>query len=103
METVMRVAARSDEHGSKPRPFPGVLLRQQAQLTATACQPLIAFLTAVTASNDRMRETQFPSYNPVSYPGQEKSPSLDNPRTFSFRGFPELCLSHAAIEGYSKS
>src|SRR5260370_19594901 len=57
----MPVALRSDEHGSRLRPFPGARRRRRGQWTPGARQPQTAFVTAAKASNDRMRGSQFSS------------------------------------------
>src|SRR4029077_11155220 len=61
----MPVAARSDEHGSRLHPFPGVRPPRRGQWTAKAHQPQTALVTAAKVSNARMRGTQFSSCNPI--------------------------------------
>src|SRR5467141_2272795 len=61
----MPVAARSDEHGSRLHPFPGVRPPRRGQWTAKAHQPRTALVTAAKVSNARMRGTQFSSCNPL--------------------------------------
>src|ERR1700732_2846159 len=63
----MLVAARSDEHESRLRPFPGARPPRRGQWTAGARQSPIAFVTAVKVPNDRMRGSQFSSWN-ISLP-----------------------------------
>src|SRR5580704_9499155 len=63
----MLVAARSDEHESRLRPFPGARPPRRGQWTAGARRSPIAFLTAVKVPNDRMRGSQFSSWN-ISLP-----------------------------------
>src|SRR5450432_2664907 len=57
----MPVAARSDEHGSKHRPFPVARPPRRGQWTAEARRSPTAFVTAVKVSNDQMRGSQFSS------------------------------------------
>src|ERR1700722_3491673 len=54
----MPVAARSDEHGSRLRPFPGARLLRRDRWTAGGHQPPTAYLAVVKVSNDRMRGRQ---------------------------------------------
>jgi hypothetical protein len=61
----MPVAARSDEHGSRLHPFPGVRPPRRGQWTAKAHQPRTALVTAAKVSNARMKGTQFSSCNPI--------------------------------------
>src|SRR5258707_6566874 len=63
----MLVAARSDEHESRLRPFPGARPPRRGQWTAGARRSPIAFVTAVKVPNDRMRGSQFSSWN-ISLP-----------------------------------
>src|ERR1700691_399788 len=63
----MPVAARSDEPGSKLRPFPGARPPRRGQSTAEARRPPTALVTAVKLSNDRTRSSEFSSCN-VSLP-----------------------------------
>src|ERR1700692_4599762 len=63
----MLVAARSDEHESKLRPCPGARPPRRGPWTAGARRPPIAFVTAVKVPNDRMRGSQFSSWN-ISLP-----------------------------------
>src|SRR5580704_11248903 len=63
----MPVAARSDEHESRLRPFPGARPPRRGQWTAGARRSPIAFVTAVKAPNDRRRGSQFSSWN-ISLP-----------------------------------
>ena len=63
----MPVAARSDEHESRLRPFPGARPRRRGRWTAGARRRPIAFVTAVKAPNDRRRGSQFSSWN-ISLP-----------------------------------
>src|ERR1700733_11658979 len=61
METARPIAARSDEHESKLRPFPGARPLRRGQWIAGVRQPLTALLTAAKVSNGRMRGSQFSS------------------------------------------
>src|SRR5579864_1376382 len=63
----MLVAARSDEHENRLRPFPGARPPRRGQWTAGARRSPIAFVTAVKVPNDRMRGSQFSSWN-ISLP-----------------------------------
>src|SRR3984893_13314848 len=63
----MLVAARSDEHESRLRPFPGARPPRRGQWTAGARRSPIAFVTAVKVPSDRMRGSQFSSWN-ISLP-----------------------------------
>src|ERR1700758_2162225 len=63
----MPVAARSDEHGSRLHPFPGVRPPRRGQWTAKAHQPRTALVTAAKVSSDRMKGNQFSSCN-ISFP-----------------------------------
>src|ERR1700687_3490977 len=63
----MLVAARSDEHESRLRPFPGARPPRRGQWTAGAHRSPIVFVTAVKVPNDRMRGSQFSSWN-ISLP-----------------------------------
>src|SRR5580658_6072840 len=58
----MPVAMRSDEHGSRLRPFPGARPLRRGQWTAGVRRLPTAFVTAVKVSNGRMRGSQFSSY-----------------------------------------
>jgi hypothetical protein len=60
---------RSDEPGSRLRPFPGALPPRRSQWTAGARRSPTAFVTAVKVSNDRMRESRFSSCN-ISLPNR---------------------------------
>src|ERR1700720_2121104 len=59
----MPVAARSDEHERRLRPFRGARPPRRGQWTAGARRPPIAFATAVKVPSDRMRGSQFSSWN----------------------------------------
>jgi hypothetical protein len=56
-----RVAARSDGHGSRLRPFPGARPPRRGQWTAGAHRLPIEFVTVAKVSNDRMRGSLFSS------------------------------------------
>src|ERR1700733_5762180 len=58
----MRVAARSDAHENRRRPFPGARPPRRGQWTEEAHRPPIAFATAVKVPNDRRRGSQFSSW-----------------------------------------
>src|SRR6202453_2939892 len=57
----MPVAARSDGHGSRLRPFPGARPPQRGQWTAGAHRLPTEFVIVVKVSNDRMRGSLFSS------------------------------------------
>src|ERR1700683_5547308 len=59
----MLAAARSDEHESRLRPFPGARPPRRGQWTAGAHRSPIAFVTAVKVPNERMKGSQFSSWN----------------------------------------
>ena len=62
-ETVTPVAARSDERGSRLRPFQVARLPRRGQWTAEARRSPTAFVIAVKVPNGRMRGSQFSSCN----------------------------------------
>ncbi len=65
------VAARSDERGTRLRPFPTAPLPRQGQWTARARHPPIALVTVATMSSGRTKGTQFStSSHGVALPSQ---------------------------------
>jgi len=94
----MPVAARSDERGSRHRPFPGAQPPRQCQSTARVHRRPTAFATAVKVSNDRMRGTQFSSYNPVYHPNECSESSMRNQKLDVIRsGLVSECLSALGV------
>src|ERR1700716_1307100 len=79
----MLVGARSDEHESRLRPSPGARPPRRGQWTAGARRSPIVFVTAVKVPNDRMRGSQFSSWN-ISLPH----------RRYGYASF--LCIALAA-------
>src|SRR5580692_10034680 len=70
------VAARSDEPGSRLRPFQGARPLWRGQWTAGARRPPTVFVTAVKLPNDRMRGSQFSSCNiSLTYRGHKRADS----------------------------
>jgi hypothetical protein len=76
-ETVMPVAAQSDEPGSRLRPFLVARPPWRGQWIAEAHQRRTVLVIAVKVSSGRMRETQFSSCNiSVTYRGYGRAPPL---------------------------
>src|ERR1700752_5388012 len=61
----MPVVARSDEYGSRLRPFPGAPPPPRGRWIVGAYQRPTAFVTAAKPSNVRKREKQFSSCSPL--------------------------------------
>ena len=96
-ETVMPVAAQSDEPGSRLRPFRGARPPWRGQWTAGARRPPTVFVTAVKVPNDRMRGSQFSSCNiSLTYRGYGRTHSVSEDRMAAAVAMLTAIFSHAA-------